>query len=52
MYRGGRGERYERNKEEVKKRVNQFMRLTSSEVEPVPHGPGAELLLKSVNLKA
>lgn len=44
----GDGKGYGRNKGE---QIRVYA-LTSLEVELVPHGPGAKLLLQSVNLKA
>lgn len=48
----GTGEGYGRNKKRLRTERIRVYALSSSEDELVPHGPGAKLLLQSVNLKA
>lgn len=52
MYRGGQEKGMGETKKKLRRERIRVYALTSSEVEPAPPGPGAKLLLKSVNLKA
>lgn len=52
MYRGGQEKDMGETKKRLRRERIRVYALSSSEDELVPHGPGAKLLLQSVNLKA